>query len=50
MYRITVLGPGVTPDVYWESPAPGSFSASAFAEKAGLERQMLGSDPTCKPH
>jgi hypothetical protein len=25
-YRATVIGPGVSPDVYWESPAPGAFN------------------------
>jgi hypothetical protein len=25
-YRATIIGPGVTPDVYWESPAPGAFN------------------------
>jgi hypothetical protein len=49
-YRMTVIGPGVTPDIYWESPAPGTFDAATMEQKAGLERQLLGSDPTCKPH
>jgi hypothetical protein len=25
-YRATVIGPGVSPDVYWEAPAPGRFN------------------------
>ncbi|HVM16861.1 MAG TPA: hypothetical protein VM290_04725 [Gaiellaceae bacterium] len=25
-YRATIIGPGVTPDVYWEAPAPGPYS------------------------
>ena len=31
-YRITVIGPGVTPDVMWEGPAPGPYDASADAD------------------
>ena len=27
-YRATVIGPGVTPDVYWEGASPGSYDKS----------------------
>jgi hypothetical protein len=28
-YRATVIGPGVTPDVYWEGASPGTYDKSA---------------------
>jgi hypothetical protein len=30
-YRATVIGPGVTPDVYWEGAAPGAYDKSIDA-------------------
>jgi hypothetical protein len=32
-YRATVMGPGVTPDVMWEGPAPGVYDKAADAER-----------------
>ena len=49
-YRISALGPGVTPIVAWEAPDPGAFDA-ASAAKAALEQagnalvQSLGFSP-----
>ena len=28
-YRATIIGPGVTPDVYWEGPSPGVYDRAA---------------------
>jgi hypothetical protein len=28
-YRATIIGPGVTPDVYWEAAAPGTYDRDA---------------------
>jgi hypothetical protein len=28
-YRATIIGPGVTPDVYWEGASPGTYDRSA---------------------
>ena len=28
-YRATIIGPGVTPDVYWEGASPGAYDRSA---------------------
>ena len=47
-YRATVIGPGVTPDVYWESPAPGPFDRQLDAF-ANAVIQTLGSQQ-CKPN
>ena len=24
-YRATIIGPGVTPDIYWQAAAPGAY-------------------------
>lgn len=47
-YRATVIGPGVTPDVYWESPAPGAFDA-ALDLRLNDGIRALGSQ-LCKPN
>jgi hypothetical protein len=45
-YRATVIGPGVTPDLFWQSDAPGPFDA-AIDEVANSEIEALN-DPLCK--
>ena len=47
-YRATIIGPGVTPDAYWESDAPGDYSRE-FDVTANDEIRALG-DPLCKPN
>ena len=47
-YRATVIGPGVTPDVYWEGVAPGAYSRDADA--AANDRIRALSDGSCKPN
>ncbi|MGN6378593.1 MAG: hypothetical protein ACTHNU_06545 [Gaiellales bacterium] len=32
-YRLTVMGPGVTPILQWKRPAPGRFSTSVFQQR-----------------
>ena len=46
-YRATVIGPGVTPDVMWQGPAPGAFDAAADAHANAAQRGVLGGDPRC---
>jgi len=45
-YRITVIGPGLTPDVMWQGPAPGRYDATADqlanAEIAHLDDRLCG--------
>ena len=37
-YRVTVIGPGVTPDVTWQGPSPGTFDpASESAANAQID-------------
>jgi hypothetical protein len=33
-YRASVMGPGVTPIVFWEGPAPGSYAPGGFARRS----------------
>jgi hypothetical protein len=47
-YRATIIGPGVTPDAYWESDAPGDYSREPDVA-ANDEIRALG-DPLCKPN
>ena len=45
-YRATIIGPGLTPDIMWESTAPGLYDATAqaTADQAIVALQ----DPLCK--
>jgi hypothetical protein len=45
-YRATVIGPGVTPDLFWQSEAPGPFDQD-LDEVANAEIDALN-DPLCK--
>jgi hypothetical protein len=47
-YRATIIGPGVTPDVVWESPAPGAYSRE-LDSVANDAIRVLGS-ATCRPN
>jgi hypothetical protein len=47
-YRATIIGPGVTPDVFWESPAPGAYSRE-LDSVANDAIRALGS-ATCRPN
>lgn len=49
-YRITVIGPGVTPDVTWEGPSPGAYDAAKASTARALQRSLMGNDPSCVPH
>ena len=41
-YRATVIGPGVTPDVMWEGPAPGAYDSAVDAQANDAQRALLG--------
>ncbi len=47
-YRVTVIGPGVTPDVEWTGPSPGPYDATADAV-ANAQIAALG-DSVCRPN
>lgn len=46
-YRATVIGPGVTPDVMWQGPAPAPYDASADAQANEAQRELLSGDARC---
>ncbi len=48
-YRATIIGPGVTPDVMWEGTPLGAYDATLDRELADVQREVYGSDRTCKP-
>ena len=45
-YRATVIGPGVTPDMFWQADAPGPFDETVD-QVANDEIDALN-DPLCK--
>jgi hypothetical protein len=45
-YRATVIGPGVTPDMFWQSDAPGPFDATI--DQAANDELNAMNDPLCK--
>jgi hypothetical protein len=48
-YRATVIGPGVTPDVYWEGTPPAVYDRG-FDQLANEDlRTLLAGDPHCRP-
>lgn len=48
-YRATVIGPGVTPDAYWEGTPPKEYDR-AFDELADRDLlALLAGDPICRP-
>ena len=46
LYRATVQGPGVTPDVMWQGASPGTYDKALDLEKNGLIAQM--NDRQCR--
>ena len=47
-YRVTVIGPGVTPDLMWTGPSPGPYSAAADA--VANARIAALHDRLCRPN
>ena len=48
-HRVTVMGPGVTPDVQWEGAALGPYDAEADQRFNTLFDSLLAGDNVCKP-
>jgi hypothetical protein len=46
-YRATVIGPGVTPDVMWQGPAPAAYDAAVDDGANVSQRQLLAGDSHC---
>ncbi len=47
-YRATVIGPGVTPDAYWEGAGLGSYDSALDAQMNELARQVAEGDSRCQ--
>ena len=47
-YRATVIGPGVTPDVTWDSAAPGPFNAAIERNANAEQRRLFAGSRACK--
>ena len=48
-YRVTVVGPGVLPDLRWQAPARGGYDRTADVE-ANAEQRKLYTDGICHPN
>jgi hypothetical protein len=49
-YRATIVGPGVTPDVYWESAAPGPYDRELDVVANEEQEEIAGSGKYCRPN
>ena len=47
-HRVTVMGPGVTPDIQWEGAALGAYDAEADRTFNALFDSILAGDNVCK--
>jgi hypothetical protein len=43
-YRATIIGPGVTPDIFWEGAAPGAYNR-AVDLAANADIRKVGANP-----
>jgi len=48
-YRMTVIGPGATPDVSWEAPTLGAYYQALDDQLRELQLQVYATDTLCKP-
>ena len=44
LHRVTVMGPGVTPDVQWEGAPLGTYDADQDASYNALFDRLIGAD------
>jgi hypothetical protein len=49
-FRATVIGPGVTPDVMWQSPRPGAYTRAADDAADKDMTTLLRGDSVCRPN
>jgi hypothetical protein len=47
-YRATAIGPGVTPDPFWQSAAPGPYNRDVDLQANDSERTLFAGDHLCK--
>ena len=49
-YRATAIGPGVTPDPYWEHAGLGAFDAAYEADMNRFQDELTAGDRLCRQH
>jgi hypothetical protein len=49
-HRATAIGPGVTPDPFWQSAAPGAYDRTTDLQANDQERTLFAGDHLCKPN
>lgn len=47
-YRATVIGPGVTPDVFWQGQARGSYDRQLDLVANDVQRDLFAGDTACR--
>ena len=47
-YRATIIGPGVTPDIYWENEALGAYDKNFDLQQHEMQKIFLAGDPLCR--
>jgi hypothetical protein len=47
-YRATIIGPGVTPDVYWEAKALEAYDQDFDLRMHALQKEFLATDSLCR--
>jgi hypothetical protein len=47
-YRATIIGPGVTPDIYWEADALTSYDKEFDLQQHAVQKEFFAGDPLCK--
>jgi hypothetical protein len=49
-YRATIIGPGVTPDIQWESTAPAAYDRALDLVANAEQRVLFADSPLCRPN
>jgi hypothetical protein len=47
-YRATIIGPGVTPDIYWEADALTTYDKDFDLQQHAFQKEFFAGDPLCK--
>ena len=47
-YRATIIGPGVTPDMYWEADALSEYDLAFDLERHAFQKSYYAGDGLCK--
>ena len=47
-YRATIIGPGVTPDIFWSSDALQTYDLDFDLQMHAMQKEFLAGDPLCR--